>query len=74
VKQLDPIDLEHLEQTLRTAGYGLIRSYLTDALASVVKGLLEKGLPAAETEYLRGYYHGIKFALSAPDMMRRKRE
>ena len=64
----DPIDLEHLEQTLDTRGYQMIVERIAE-MKQVKFRELRKRLSMTETDQARGFLDGIDACLAVPGIL-----
>jgi hypothetical protein len=65
MRKLDPVELEHVEQVVRSNGYQIIRHYIQDEAMGAGTKIMQPGMSHEETQYLRGYYRGLLFAIGA---------
>jgi len=67
----DPGDLEEIQDTLRSPGYGRIRDHLGRVIEAKVRELV-KPLDSEATARLRGEIAGLQVALEAPGELQRQ--
>lgn len=64
----DPIDAEHLEQTLGTHGHRIIVERIGEMKQAKFRELRQR-LPTGETDYIRGFLDGIDACLMVPRIL-----
>jgi hypothetical protein len=69
--KLDAGDLEDLQDTLRSPGYGQIREHLERVIAATMRELV-KPSAAERTAQLRGQIEGLQVALDVPGELLRQ--
>jgi len=66
----DSLEIEQLEQTVRSEGYALIVRYLKRIHDAKLRELRNRDLTHEQTQHLRGMLDGIDRALGVPDQIR----
>lgn len=69
----DPIEEEHLDQTVRSAGYAVIVERIRDIIEQK-RNDLEADMPESRTCELRGELRALRLALRVPEILRREKQ
>ncbi len=64
----DPIDAEHLEQTLGTHGHRMILERIAEMKQAKLRQL-RQGLSMAETDQVRGFLDGLDACVAVPGIL-----
>lgn len=67
-KLRDDVDREHLEEVLRSAGYGIYKQRLLGVIVAEMDKLCTD-LDPAQTAKKRGLIEGLKLAVTLPEAM-----
>jgi hypothetical protein len=71
-RSLDSVDLAHLDDTLRSAGYAMMRADLDADVETVRKRLEDPEATETELRLAQGELRGLRKALRRPEELRRR--